>query len=569
MRNLSPLIVSVILLLNTLSSALADTERARVYPDNLTPVRVQLKWLHQFQFAGFYAAIEQGYFRREGLAVELIEGSPTINPSLEVAQGRAEFGVGNSSLIIDYNNGLPLVAVAAIFQQSPFVIIARRDPALMTVRDLEGHTLMKEAHSEELTAYLRLAGVDLDQVELVDHTGDITDLKQDDPSGIDATSAYLSSEPFDAVEHQVPYRLFSPREIGINFYGDTLFTSKTLAETDPHTVDAMRRALIDGWLYAQTHQDELVNLIHRAYQPSRDPNWLALEATVTLNLLNSDIVEPGYMNPQRWRHIADKFVAAGLLAADYRLEGFLFEPDHPVPKWLYQALAAGILLITVVILVAIYIANLNSRLKYSIRCLNQRTRELESANRKLYQLSTKDKLTGLANRRSFDMLIDAETARAQRSSQPLSLLLIDVDHFKGYNDQHGHQKGDQCLAAIAAVLKDSARRAGDLAARYGGEEFVIVAPNLNATQAQHLADGICQQVAALSRVHPASPHQVVTVSIGISYSAPGAPLNSHALIGQADQALYRAKSAGRNRSVLYQDSGQTDPEQTARKDSPA
>ena len=146
----------------------------------LSSVRVQLKWFHQYQFAGFYAAIDKGYFQQAGLDVTLIEGGPFIDPTKVVIEGGAEFGIGNSTLLIDYNSGSPVVAVSAIFQHSPLVIIARRGSHIHTIKDLEGHTLMVESHAAELTTYLKLAGVNLDKVKIVTHTGTITSLAAND-----------------------------------------------------------------------------------------------------------------------------------------------------------------------------------------------------------------------------------------------------------------------------------------------------------------------------------------------------------------------------------------------------
>lgn len=155
-------------LANTLSSDVGH---------GLQKVRVQLKWTHQFQFAGWYAAIEQGYFKDAGLEVELIEGGPLIDPTAVVVAGQAEFGIGSSSLLIDFNKGRPIVAVAAILQHSPFVVLARLGPDLRSVRDLEGKTLMGEAHSDELIAYLTMAGVDLARVRVTQHSGTALSLK--------------------------------------------------------------------------------------------------------------------------------------------------------------------------------------------------------------------------------------------------------------------------------------------------------------------------------------------------------------------------------------------------------
>jgi ABC-type nitrate/sulfonate/bicarbonate transport system substrate-binding protein len=143
----------------------------------LTRVKVQLKWFHQFQFAGFYAAIQQGYFSEAGLDVELIEGGPTTEVTDAVLKGDADFGIGNSSLLIDYNNGLPVIAVAALFQHSPSVILARRDKEIRTINDLEGRTLMGKIHTAELITYLKISGVDINLINIVPHTGTVKSLR--------------------------------------------------------------------------------------------------------------------------------------------------------------------------------------------------------------------------------------------------------------------------------------------------------------------------------------------------------------------------------------------------------
>jgi diguanylate cyclase (GGDEF)-like protein len=177
----------------------------------------------------------------------------------------------------------------------------------------------------------------------------------------------------------------------------------------------------------------------------------------------------------------------------------------------------------------------------------ERTVALEVANRQLEALASTDGLTGVANRRHYDNVVAAEWARAQRSRQPLALILLDVDHFKLYNDRHGHQAGDDVLRAVARVLDAAARRAGDLAARYGGEEFVVVAPNTDAAAAASLAESLRSGVQRLALAHGAVPAGVVTVSVGVAVFMPGSADSLQQLIEQADQALYRAKQLGRNR----------------------
>jgi diguanylate cyclase (GGDEF)-like protein/PAS domain S-box-containing protein len=173
----------------------------------------------------------------------------------------------------------------------------------------------------------------------------------------------------------------------------------------------------------------------------------------------------------------------------------------------------------------------------------------EAANRELAILSTTDSLTGLANRRRFDETLQAEWQRGARAARPLSLAMLDVDWFKRYNDHYGHQAGDECLRALAGVLGAQAHRISDLAARYGGEEFAVIAPDTDAAGMLRLAESIHTALEALALPHAESPLGRVTVSIGLAVLVPGDAASPAALLRLADEALYRAKAQGRNRTV--------------------
>lgn len=183
--------------------------------------------------------------------------------------------------------------------------------------------------------------------------------------------------------------------------------------------------------------------------------------------------------------------------------------------------------------------------------VRQRTAELEAANRQLETLSITDELTGLANRRRFDQYWIEEWQRAVRQRTPLTVIMIDVDHFKNYNDHYGHQLGDACLRRLGAVLRLTIRRAGELAARYGGEEFVVVLPGATAQQARETATALLTAIEAAQLPHAASPMaSVITLSLGVATGQPGAEEDREHLLKQADEALYRAKQLGRNRVVV-------------------
>jgi diguanylate cyclase (GGDEF)-like protein len=171
----------------------------------------------------------------------------------------------------------------------------------------------------------------------------------------------------------------------------------------------------------------------------------------------------------------------------------------------------------------------------------------------LRRLATADPLTGIANRRAFEIALDREWRRAARTGTPLSLLMIDVDYFKRFNDSRGHVEGDQCLRGIAGALARGLRRAGDLAARYGGEEFGVILPHTDAAEAYRVGETVCRAVDALRIGHPASPiADHVTISVGVASRRPptddaATPAGPTDLVEAADRALYAAKQAGRHR----------------------
>ena len=182
--------------------------------------------------------------------------------------------------------------------------------------------------------------------------------------------------------------------------------------------------------------------------------------------------------------------------------------------------------------------------------VQERTAALREANRRLTELTVTDALTGLSNRRHFDAALSEEWSRAARNGQTLAVFMFDVDFFKAYNDHYGHQAGDECLRNVARILKASARRAGDLVARYGGEEFVAIAVGVDLETAVDLAESMRQAVERLSMPHAVSPiGREVTISIGVAVAVPAVDSPAESLVRRADQALYRAKEAGRNRVV--------------------
>lgn len=175
------------------------------------------------------------------------------------------------------------------------------------------------------------------------------------------------------------------------------------------------------------------------------------------------------------------------------------------------------------------------------------TRKLDSANQELKRLTSLDGLTGIANRRHFDEVLEREWRRAMRQGEELSILMCDIDYFKNYNDTFGHLGGDECLRQIANTLVGAIDRGGDLLARYGGEEFIAVLPGTSLNGASFVAAQMRKAINQLAIAHPGSPFGHVTMSFGIASAVAMPETDPQQIIGAADLALYKAKNSGRNR----------------------
>ncbi len=183
-----------------------------------------------------------------------------------------------------------------------------------------------------------------------------------------------------------------------------------------------------------------------------------------------------------------------------------------------------------------------------------RTAEIKRANLELEWLAAMDSLTGMANHRTFHEELNKEWRRCLRLQCPLSLVFIDIDHFKPYNDAYGHLDGDGCLRRVAEAIASQVRRPGDIAARYGGEEFAVILADTPKEGASYVAEAQRAAVESLAIPHGTSPvSSVVTVSLGVATTMPWNGGAAEGLLGRADAALYRAKAAGRNRVVVAED----------------
>ena len=279
-------------------------------------------------------------------------------------------------------------------------------------------------------------------------------------------------------------------------------------------------------------------------------DWLSF--SVTLAVLSNNVAN------RDWRHTVWAMLGlAGGALIGWVAGGYQFAPHTLWPTALTCMVGLG----AYVLEVGHIAYGRNFQLRKTREQLRQRESDLMGANsvlqsnlleierlrKGLADQANRDPLTNLFNRRYLDSTLEREMARCQREGKPLALVMIDIDHFKKFNDRYGHLAGDGCLKAVALALQGSAKRAGDLAARYGGEEFSLVLPDTELTDALRLAETLREAVQALAINHVLSPFGLVTVSVGLAVMSGAAHSSADQLTQAADQALYYAKWGGRNR----------------------
>jgi signal transduction histidine kinase len=308
-------------------------DRAARAADTADHVVLQLKWRHQFQFAGYYAALAQGYYREAGLDVALQEAVPDRDPAQAVLSGQADFGVGTSDLVLLRDKGQPVVVLAAIFQHSPLVLLADRRAGVDDLHDLYNKPIMIEPLSAELFAYFRNEGIDPAKLHIVPHTFDVRDLID---RKVAAMSGYSTDEVYQLKAAGIDFMTFSPRSGGIDFYGDNLFTTQSEIRQHPNRVRKFLAASLKGWDYALAHQAEIVDLILRNYSQRKSRKQLLFEAEATAQLMHPGLIETGHMNPGRWQHIAEVYADFGMASRNFSLAGFLYDPNpRPDLRWAY------------------------------------------------------------------------------------------------------------------------------------------------------------------------------------------------------------------------------------------
>jgi len=300
--------------------------------EKLESVTLQLKWLHQFQFAGYYAAKEKGFYAEEELDVFLKERDPRKGYVQAVLDGKAEYGVADAGLLLDRMLGKPVVLLKQIFQHSPLVYLSLKDSGIISPYDMAGKKVMfdKEDHRAPLVGMLMDTLGSLDKITAVPHSFNMEDLTS---GNVDVISAYITNETFSFKQQGIHVNIINPQNYGIDFYGDNLFTTKEEVKKHPERVEKMIRATLKGWEYALKHPDEIIDIIIKKYNPKLTREKLSFEAKMTDLMILSELTPLGSVTPHRYEQIAEIFVKGGLAKPVVDLSEFIYKsPKHVVKQ---------------------------------------------------------------------------------------------------------------------------------------------------------------------------------------------------------------------------------------------
>lgn len=337
-------------------------------------VTLQLKWWHQFQFAGYYAAQLKGFYASNGLQVNIIPGDIKHDAIEEVLSGKADFGITGCDLLTAYANGKPLVALGALFQHSPYVIITDSAKNIQTPFDLIDKPIMVSENQGwvELKAIFLKEGIETQNLKVVIHSWNNMDLVNGNAA---AMTGYRSVEPFQLTKLGMVPSLIYPSTYGIDFYGDLLFTSAKFVNQQPDVPEKFRQASFRGWEYALKNKEEIIDYILTlpgVNERKLTRDMLMQEAEEMEKLILPQVVEIGHMNAGRWAHIMEIQKDLGLIPHNTNLSNFMYTPKKGISE-----IAREIGTVTLFSIIAIFIIIL----AYSI--VVQRAVKLKTKEQKL------------------------------------------------------------------------------------------------------------------------------------------------------------------------------------------
>ncbi len=377
-------------------------------------VVLKLKWTHQFQFAGYYAAKEQGYYRELGFDVDIQERNQDTSPVDDVLNKRATFGVTDSSIVLHRLQKKPVVVLGTIYQHSPLVLMALADSNIRSPDDLinKNISFQKGIDGASITALLASASITKKDYNYIPFTFDNDMLLNSD---VDAFSVYITNQPgyYELKGHQVT--IIDPRNYGIDFYGDMIFTSQEYVEKYPERAQAFMEATIKGWMYALKYQEDTVDLIINKYGVKTDKAVLMQEAAKTRKLVHSEVIPIGSVSKNRFIRIAQVYRELGLVDEDTTLNGLILDDYLNADNGINRSYVFGIVGFFLAVLIVFMIFNRKLQ-----KIVQEKTSALQSLNIDLVQKNT------IVS--SQNDLLEKEKEKAEIANNAKSLFVANMSH---------------------------------------------------------------------------------------------------------------------------------------------
>lgn len=519
----------------------------------LDTVNLDLRWEHQFQFAGYYAAIEKGYYQDEDINVNIRAGSANKDNIDEVISGRADFSISNSELIQARLQGKPVVAISALFQYSPEILLSLKSSNINYPLELKNKIIATRSGTLEphLLAMLERQDSLLTEKPTIIKKSDFN-LGLFISGDVDVITSYLTNEPYTLSKMGIDYKIMDPQAYGINFYSDFLFTSEQFISKNYRLVERFKRASLRGWEYALANPDEIITLILAKYPTTKSADALHYEAQMMSRLVLNDLVELGHINPTRINAMAESTIKFNEQSYDLAtMDGFLTSTeDKNIQQFQWRLRFLLLFFIIAACIIGLYFRLYNK--------LRQEIKEHRLLARQLKAAANTDPLSGIYNRRKFAKCYKHETERSLRYGGKFSIVMIDIDTFKQTNDTYGHEFGDEVIKKVAGILADGVRDI-DTCARYGGEEFILLLPNTDEYASGILAERLRKRIEQCIFIAPNNDTVTITCSFGVAQFQDNLDSTSRFVaqnsqhegtIACADKALYVAKKNSRNR-VCY------------------
>ncbi len=344
--------------------------------NKINKVNLYLKWTHSFQFAGYYAARKNGYYKAEGLEVKIIENKKfDKNRFSYILKHKNSYGVETSRILLDKKNRNKIKILAVIFQHSPLIAITLKNSDIITAQQFSNKKILGHDLSMELKAMLKKEGVNINSIKFTKRKGH--GYNQLLNHEVDIVPGYITSFPYKLKNQGIEFNIINPINYGIDFYGDFLFTSNEEIENHPLRVRKFIKASLKGWNYAMAHKNEIINYILKTYPNKNTYNSLLYEANIMEEkIIMSQIIEIGHMNLFRWKHMEAVLKSLNLVNDNFNINDFIYTPEKTT-IWQNKYFIYLIYTIIIITFIVLILSLFNIKLKKEVKKKIEETKDME------------------------------------------------------------------------------------------------------------------------------------------------------------------------------------------------